>query len=451
MNDPRRFAGPGASSSLRLPRLAALLLACATTTAAFADWPQFRGADGSAALPGAQLPVALNPARHIAWQVPLPGRGLSSPIVVGDRVFVTCSSGPKQTRLHVIAFRASDGTRLWERQFVATGRTMCHPKTSVAANTPATDGRHLFALFSSNDLFALDLEGNLVWLRALALDYPNVSNSLGMASSLLVVEGTVVAQVENDTQPLALGLDAATGVNRWKHDRPKLANWTSPVAFRDPVTGRMRVALQSGRGLLAVDPVTGEEGWNYPDGASTVASTAASGGVLFVPSFGITALQPGPAGQSPAQLWRAGTLRPGTSSPAVLADRLYVVNAAGVLTAGDADTGQRLWQVRLKGPFSASPVIAGHHLYLPNETGLLQVVDLSRPEGEVVGELPLEDIILSTPSISDNALYLRSDRTLWKIADQGSEAASSAASSSSPATGSTPASASGSGSASDSV
>lgn len=399
-----------------MSRLILAALATSASLVAHADWPHFRGADGSGAVPDAVLPTALDPKRSIAWETPLPGRGLSSPIIVGDRVFVTCSSGPKQARLHVLCFRASDGVRLWERQFFATGRTMCHEKTAVAANSPASDGQRVFALFSSNDLVALDLDGNLLWLRALTLDYPNVSNSLGMSSSLVVADGTVVAQVENDTQPLALGIDTATGVNRWRLDRPKMANWTSPILFTDPSTGQKVVGLQSGKGLLGVDPATGKELWNYAEGASTIPSSAAANGVLYVPSFGITAIKPGAPGQPPTQLWRANTLRPGTSSPAVFGDRVYTINGAGVLSCGDAKDGKRIWQLRLKGPFSASPVMAGRFLYVPNEAGMLQVVDTSKPEGELISELDLGQTILSTPSISGNALFLRSDGKLWKVA-----------------------------------
>lgn len=383
--------------------------------AASADWTQFRGPGASGCVPDATLPTSLDAAKHIAWNLPLPGRGLSSPVIVGDRVFVTCSSGPKQQRLHVLCFRASDGARLWERRFFATGRTMCHEKTCVAANSPTTDGQRVFALFSSGDLVALDLEGNLLWFRGLGADYPNASNSLGMSSSLVAADGSVVAQLENDSQSLALGIDVATGLNRWKLDRPKRANWTSPVLFQDPVAGRSAVLLQSSAGVLAVEPASGKELWNYSDGASTVPSAATSQGVIYVPSYGITALKPGGPGQAPTQLWRAGNLRPGTSSPVIIGDRLYTLNDAGVLTAGDLQEGKRLWQLRLKGPFSSTPVAAGSFLYAINEKGLLQVVDTTKPEGEQVGELDLQDTILGTPSISGNALFLRSDARLWKI------------------------------------
>lgn len=399
------------------PRItvAALALLAAGGSAHASNWTEFRGPGGAGTLPNAVLPAQLDPKSSIRWETPLPGRGLSAPVLVGDRVLLTASSGPRQDRLHVLCLRASDGVLLWERQFFATGRTMCHEKTSVAANTPVSDGARVFALFSSCDVVALDLDGNLLWVRALALDYPNVSNSLGMASSLAFADDTVIAQVENDAQPLALGLDAATGINRWKLERPKMANWTSPIAFRDPASGRQLVALQSGKGLLAVEPATGREVWNYAEGASTVTSSATADGLIFVPSFGITAIKPPAPGKAPETVWRAGNLRPGTSSPVVAGGRVYTINGAGVLSCGDARNGERAWQVRLKGPFSASPVIAGNLLYAPNEAGLLQVVDLSKPEGEVVSELNLGDTILATPSLANDALYLRSDKRLWKI------------------------------------
>ncbi|MBL9126203.1 MAG: PQQ-binding-like beta-propeller repeat protein, partial [Verrucomicrobiales bacterium] len=386
-----------------MTRLALIVVALLAARAGLADWTQFRGPGGSGFAADAVLPTALEPKKHLAWELSLPGRGLSSPIIVGDRVIVTCASGAKQSRLHVLCFRASDGTKLWERRFFATGRTMCHEKTCVAANSPATDGQRIFALYSSSDLVALDLDGNLLWLRGLGQDYPNASNSLGMSSSLVVADGTVVAQIENDSQSLALGIDASTGLNRWKLERPKRANWTSPIVLQEPSTGRTSVLLQSSKGVLAVEPATGKELWNYAEGSSTVPSSAASDGVVYVPSFGITALKPGAPGEAPTQLWRAGNLRPGTSSPVVVGNRLYTLNDAGVLTAGDVQDGKRLWQLRLKGPFSSSPVAAGPFVYATNEKGLLQVVDTRKPEGELVGEMDLGDTILGTPSISGNA------------------------------------------------
>ena len=380
---------------------------------ASADWPLFRGPLGNGVATDASVPAKFD-ARSILWAADLPGRGLSSPIIIGDRVFVTASSGPKQDRLHVICFSASDGRKLWERQFWATGRTMCHDKTCVAAPTPASDGQRIFAIFSSNDLVCLDLDGNLLWLRGLTLDYPNASNSLGMSSSLTVADGVLIAMLENDSESFTAGIDVKTGLNRWKLDRPKMANWTSPTLIKS-AGGPTHVLLQSGKGVTAVEPATGKIVWSYTDGASTIPSGTVSDGVLYLPSQGLTALQPSPDGNSPKQLWRSGTLRPATSSPLVLNGRVFTLNDAGVLSCGDLADGKRLWQLRLKGPFSATPVAAGTFLYCVNEKGVLQIVDTAPPEGAVTSELDLGKTILGTPAISHGAVYVRSDGKLWKL------------------------------------
>ena len=147
------------------------------------DWTGFRGPHGNGVSDEVGLPVNLDIKKHIAWKVALPGKGLSSPLVVGDRVFVTVSGGTRQDKLQIICLSSIDGSVIWHRQFWAMGSTMCHSKTSIAAPTPVTDGVSLFAIFSSNDIFCLDLNGNLKWLRGLTVDYPNARNSLGMASS----------------------------------------------------------------------------------------------------------------------------------------------------------------------------------------------------------------------------------------------------------------------------
>ncbi|MBI3416321.1 MAG: PQQ-binding-like beta-propeller repeat protein [Verrucomicrobia bacterium] len=389
-------------------------IACTVAPLQASDWRQFRGPLSNGVSDETALPISFDASKSIAWKVNLPGRGLSSPIIVGGRVFVTCSSGPKQQRLHVICLNAADGSQRWERQFWATGRTMCHEKTSVAAPTPASDGERVFAIFSSNDIVCLDLDGNLVWVRGLGRDYPNASNSLGMSSSLVTADGVVIAQVENDSESFSAGLDALTGVNRWKLDRPRMANWTSPVLLKTS-DGKQLAILQSGKGISAVEPATGKTVWEYGDGASTVPSSTPDGARLFVPSHGITVLEPGASGEAPKQLWRSAQLRPGTPSATILGQKVFALNDGGVLTCGDATSGQRLWQLRLKGPFSSTPVGAGAYLYCVNEKGLAQVVDTFKPEGEIISELDLGDTILSTPSISGGAIYFRSDKQLWKV------------------------------------
>lgn len=404
---------PLVTQSFRSLSLAATLLLAGTASHA-ADWPQFRGPLGNGVSTEEGVPSTLATNKDLAWKADLPGRGLSSPIVVGSRIYVTCCSGPKEQRLHVLCLSAVSGEKLWERQFSATGRTVCQSKMSVAANTPASDGKHLVVIFSSNDAAGFDLDGNLLWYRGLGRDYPNASDSLGMASSLLLAGGVAVTQVESESDGFVVGLDLETGVNRWKIERPHESNWTSPTLLKSG--GTELAILLSHKGLTAIEPATGKTVWEATDVASSIPSTTETGGVLFVPSKrGLTALQPGAAGEPLKQLWQAAKLRPGTPSPVVLGDKIFTLTDAGILSCGTTASGEVKWQLRLKGPFSATPVAAGHFVYCINEKGLVQVVDTTKPEGEVTSEVNLDEAILATPSIANGSIYFRSDAHLWKF------------------------------------
>lgn len=384
------------------------------TAGARADWRQFRGNDVDG-LSESSGPDKWEGAAPVAWGQDLPGRGLASPIVVGGQVVVTASSGPNDDRLHVLSFDVASGDRQWERQFWATGRPAHHPKTSVAAPTPASDGQRIFAFYSTNDVVCLDLRGNLLWYRGLTYDYPNASNSLGMSSSPVVVDDTLVCMVESDADSFSIGLDVQTGETRWKIDRPRRANWTSPVLLA-AAGDTSQVLLQSSTGIAAVAPATGEVLWSYDDGAATIPSAVVSGDTVYVPSNGITALRPGQSNPKvPDILWNEAGLNPGTSSPIVRGDRLYVVNRAGVLSCASLQDGQRLWQLRLEGSFSGSPIIAGEQLYIVNEAGRLLAVKLGETAGEIVGTHDFGDTVLSTPAAAGGALFVRGEHHLWKV------------------------------------
>ena len=232
-------------------------------TAFAADWTQFRGPGGSGVSEEKGLPVQWSVKRdkggdkiveskNVRWIADLPGRGLASPVIVGNRAFVIASSGFQQSRLHVLCFDTGSGKKLWERQFWSTGSTTCHPKTNMAAPTPATDGQRLYALFATCDLVCLDLDGNLVWLRALGRDYPTVTNQVGMAASPVLAGNTLVVQLENAGESFAAGIDKLTGKNRWKIERSRDINWVTPLALTNGK--RTEVVLQSGAGTDGPQP-----------------------------------------------------------------------------------------------------------------------------------------------------------------------------------------------------
>jgi len=396
--------------------LTMLTLSCLflSTTCQAGDWRQFRG-NLINSVAQEDLPTELS-GETIAWKVDLPGRGLSGPIVVGDKLFLTASSGYIQDRLHVLCFDTSDGRRVWERQFTALGRTNCHEKMCNATPTMASDGERVFAFYSSNDLICLDMQGNLQWMRGLGSEFPNASNSLGMSSSPIVIGQTVVVQVESDAEAFACGIDALSGETRWQLDRPRAANWTSPTMLPATKDAPALALLQSSKGITAVDAETGTIVWNYDNGASTIPSATVSDRHVVIPSHGLTVLKPGSDGTSFEEVWNSSRLSPSTPSPVVFDGMTFTVNNAGVLSAGDIESGDRLWQLRLKGPFSGTPLASNGHLFLFNEGGGAFVVKPGRSGGEVISELDLGEKILCSPAAADHALYIRSDEHLWKFA-----------------------------------
>lgn len=391
------------------------LVAVAVSVSQAGDWKQFRGNQANSVAVGEELPTELS-GGSISWKVALPGRGLSGPIVIGEQVILTASSGYAEDRLRILSFDAETGETQWERQFQATGRTVCHEKMCVATPTPASDGERIFAFYSSNDLICTDLSGDLMWYRGLGAEFPNASNSLGMSSSPIVIGSTVIAQVESDAEAFAIGVDAESGETKWKIERPRRANWTSPTILPGS-DGRADLALlQSSAGLTAVDPENGTVVWDFTDGASTTPSSSVVGGQIYIPSHGITTLKPSADGSSFEQVWNSPTLSPGTPSAVVMDGMTFTVNRSGALSAGDVESGKRIWQLRLKGPFSSTPVASNGHLFFFNERGVAYVVRPSKEKGEIVSELDLGETILSSPAAADNALYIRSDGNLWKFA-----------------------------------
>ncbi len=405
----------GQSPTVCKPLLAALASVLLLTLLG-ADWPQFRGSNSNSVSQDVQPPTHWSDTENIAWSAALPGRGPSSPIVVAARVVVTCSSGVKQDRLHVLCFDANSGKQLWERQFWATGRTLSHPSSANAAPTPASDGRLIFAFYSSNDLFCLDLDGNLKWLRGLAHDFPHAGNDVGMSSSPVVVDDVVISQVECQGDSFAAGVDKATGETRWRIPRPREASWASPIVMRGDKSRQGVVLLQSPSQITAHEAATGQQLWAYQVACDGISSAATAEGVVYVPSKGMTALKP--SGTEPQVLWNSPTLQPGAASALADGGKLFAINRAGVLVCADTADGRILWRARLDGEFWGTPAKIGNRLYCVNQKGKAQVVEISADggRGDIVGNGQLDGTIQCSPAVSDGALYVRSDQRLWKIA-----------------------------------
>jgi outer membrane protein assembly factor BamB len=382
------------------------------------DWRQFRGTQQTSVAAESKLPTTWNAkdGANIAWSAELPGRGPSSPIVVDGRVIVTASSGAAQDRLHVLCYDAASGKQLWHRQFWATGRCFSHPQSANAANTPASDGKRIFAFYSSNDLACLDLDGNLLWYRGLAQDYPKAGNDAGMSSSPLVIGDTVIVQVESQGDSFVTGINTSTGESRWQVDRKKESNWSSPTELRG-TDGKSLALIQAPNEFVALDPKTGESVWTRPLPCDAIASAATATGRIFLASKGITALSASPDSPDAKIEWSENKLSPGAASPIVHEGRLYTINRAPVLTCANAETGKIIWQERLKGAFWATPVIAGDYMYCLNYEGAGLVVKLGKDKGELIATNEFGETLQGSPAVANNAMFVRSDKHLWKISE----------------------------------
>jgi outer membrane protein assembly factor BamB len=380
------------------------------------DWRQFRGNDSSGVSHEKALPTNLDKPETLQWKVSLPARGASGPIVIGDRVFLTASGGYRDNQLHVLCFSAATGQQLWDRQFRATGRTVCHEVICMATPQPCSDGQRIYAYFSSGDIICLDLDGNLVWYRGLGFDYPNASSSLAMSSSPVVAEETLVLQIDTDAESYVIGLNALTGGTRWKLDRPSSAIYASPVLFRPALDSAPQVILHSSKSLQSIEPRTGGKYWEVRQGCASIPSTTVVGDLLLTPFGELSLLRPSRSAHTPETLWSESRLSPDTPTPVAYNDRVYVLKGP-ILSCAELKTGKADWQLRLNSANSyASPLAGNGHLYLVDENGLLQAVRLGEKKGEVASQLDLGEKIMGTPALAGGALYLRSDTHLWKFA-----------------------------------
>jgi outer membrane protein assembly factor BamB len=375
------------------------------------DWPQFRGLGGTAVSDEKGLPTKWSATENVRWKAELPG-GVSSPVIAGGRVYVTAASAFRQRRLHVLSFDAATGEKKWERQLAATGSTQCHPKTSMAAPTPVTDGRHVYALFATGDLAAFNREGDLLWYRALQRDYPDITNQVGMAASPILAGDTLLLPLENAGDSFALGVDVKTGRNRWKAPRRREINWVTPTLTR--FRGRPAALFQTSGEITAYDTDSGDVLWSFKNNKlGSVPSPALVDDLVIAPGTPSIALRILGNG-NPEVAWTSRRLKAAYASPVVYQGRIYAMTDIGVACL-DSATGEEIWRERLGHGFSASPVIADGKLYIAKEEGDTSVVELG-DKPKIFANNDLKEILLATPAIANGAIYLRTEKHLYCIA-----------------------------------
>jgi outer membrane protein assembly factor BamB len=397
---------------VRQMMLAGVVFGLATAPVVAADVPQFRGVRGSGVSPEKNLPTHWSERDNIRWKASLPGRGLSHPVIAEGHVYVSACTGFEQKRLHVLCFDVRTGKQLWERQFWATGTTLCHPKTNMAAPTPVTDGQRIYVLFATADLVCLDKHGDLIWYRSLVSDYPTVGNNVGMAASPVLAKDTLVVCMENVGESFVAGIDVRAGQNKWRFERPRGINWVTPLVIDNQ--GKTEVLVQGPQDLTAHDPETGKSIWSLSGSFATIPSPITGDGMIFAPGGKLTALRPGSGTSAPAVLWQNAKLTTGYSSPLYYQGLLYTINARGIVHCAEPGTGKILWSERLEGAFAASPLGADGKVFLTSEEGITTVLQAGA-EAKILATNVLADTILASPVAAAGALFLRSDKHLYCI------------------------------------
>jgi len=428
--------------------LAAVVVSAGVSWAAAGNWPQWRGPLATGVSPEKDLPTRWAPG-DLAWKAPLGGAGVSSPVVWGDRIFVTSQRGqgglkpgvhPRLARdeqaasekalaaageggvtFLVEAFHRADGRRLWEYRLPAAGALPpVHDKHNLASPSAATDGERVYAWFGSGQVVALTTEGKLAWERNLATENGPFDINWGHASSPAVHGGLVYLLCFHDPASYLLAVDARSGKTRWKVDRPKgVRSYSTPVVVAGAAGPELIV--NSTEGIHAYDPATGQALWQIAQPHNfAVPVPSFSDGILYTSrgyrSGPYMAIRTGGRGDVSAThvKWQVPTGAPYISSLLSYQGLVYMAGDNGIVTCIDAATGEKLWQERTGGLFSASPVAGDGKVYFMSETGETIVYQAGR-QPRLLERNRTEGRIVASPAIADGRIYIRTDDALLAI------------------------------------
>jgi len=392
-----------------------IAMTAAPSTAAESDWLTFRGEGGRGDASQASVPIDfdVSSGKNVAWKTATTGRGIGGPLVIGDLVVVTGCDGEDQRDIHIEAFDRETGERRWLRSLRSTGRPYTHPTSANASPSPVSDGQRIIALFSSCDLVCVDLEGQLQWVRGLAIDHPKAGNDISMSSSPALVDGVVCVQLENQGDSFAAGIDAETGKTLWLNNRPRDSNWSTPQPI-ELGDGTIAFVMQDSSSIAIVKARTGEAIHKFDVKCDTTASSTYAPPLIIVPGEETTALRIDST--SVEVLWQNNRLRPQRCSPVVHGERVYM-GKGSVLIAGNVGDGEVLWQQRLPGINTvwASPLYTASGIFVFDATGNVAVVKDNGDDAEVIGEPKIGEAILATPAAVGDSLYLRTDLAVVRI------------------------------------
>ena len=373
------------------------------------DWPWWRGPGlNGVAEAGQQPPVQWSETKNVRWKVSVPGRGHSSPTVVGDRILLSTSDEKTQTQ-SILCYDRQKGNLLWKRDVNQGGYPdMIHPKNSHASSTIAVHENRLYCSVFHHDgihVVALDMNGEPIWKREAGKFTPQKYKN-GYAASPLLYGPNVIVAGDFDGKAFLVALDRASGQEAWRIDRPSRINYSSPVVAR--VAGRDQLLLSGGDIVAAYDPGNGKQLWKTAATTMATAGTMVWDGDLVFASGGFPKAETVciRADGSEKIVWRNNQMCYAQSMLAV-DGHVYAVNDTGIALCWNAKTGKELWRERLRGPVSASPILCDGKIFISNELGTTWVYRASPERFELIAKNQLGSEAFATPAFCGSRIYAR--------------------------------------------
>ena len=428
-----------------------IFIASAIVGAKTSNWPQWRGPDGRGVSEEKGLPAEWTSTRNVKWKTPISGRGHSSPIIWGKKIFLTTSVDGETVpgRTPGVSHKMSDGSDfvhpdavgadlkhtfkvvcldrvtgkiLWERvAYEGPVHDSRHKKASFASSTPATDGKYVFAFFGSEGLYAYDFNGKLLWKQDLG---KLGTASVGYGVSPILYKDLVIMQCdESGMKSFIAAFDKKTGKEVWRVARKVDVTWTSPVLVR--AGNRMEIITAAAEAIIAYDPLTGKELWRHKGLESNAVPTPVVYNDLVVVTSGYPkkialALKAGGNGDVTGGKQLVWSYNKGTAyvpSPIAYGEYVYLMTGNGSITALDAKTGKVFYEAaRVPKPatFMASPVAFEDKILLTSEEGDTYVLRAG-PKHEVLGTNSLGEPVYASPAIAGGNIFIRGEKHLYAI------------------------------------
>jgi outer membrane protein assembly factor BamB len=398
------------------------------------NWPQFRGPTGQGVSSEKNIPSQWSSIENIAWKTSIPGESWSSPIIWGDRVFLTTATDNGES-CRVLSLDRISGEILWNREVFKQVPRRKEGRNTYATPTAATDGERVYACFGDGSFSALSLEGSILWTNR---DFKFYGQH-GLGSSPVLFRGLLIMARDGSSegedkklgwqtpwdQSRVIALDTKTGQERWQGKRGlSRISHGAPAIWENG--GKAQVISEAGDVVQGFDVETGERLWsNEVIGEGKVPSTVIGDGLVFTSGgWGgketIKAFKLGGKGDmKESQLvWEQRKGMPKVPSMIYVKPHLFAITDGGVATCMKADTGELVWQERVGGNFSATPMVAEGRIYFLGDNGETTVVEAG-PEFKVLAKNPLGEKVQASPAISQGQIFIRTEKNLFAIGKRG--------------------------------